>query len=126
MRFKVKDSNLFLMPGNPHMLHLGTIAYGLREFVAMVCVQQPPTLAKSNVAYVGRCYIEEVVLESKDFSKDVYANLKFIDDGQLANDLAAFAQDKDILNIPKQLERIMTYKNYESLRNLFGNAPPSR
>jgi hypothetical protein len=65
-------------------------------------------------------------LESKDFSKDVYANLKFIDDGQLANDLAAFAQDKDILNIPKQLERIMTYKNYESLRNLFGNAPPSR
>ena len=53
------------------MLHLGTIGYGLREFVVMLGVTGS---AQSKV------YIEEVMLESVDFSKDVFANCKFIAD----------------------------------------------
>ena len=115
MRFKVIDSNLFLLPGNPHMLHLGTISYGLREFIAMVCIKNPPLLNGNN--YVGKCYIEEVVLESKDFSKDVYANCKFIEDNNLANDLARFAEEKGLLNVPEHLNRILTYPRYQHIRN---------
>lgn len=109
MRLKVKDSNLFLMPGNPHMLHLGTIGYGLREFVVFVCLKNPP-LSQTN--YVGKCYIEEAVLESKDFSKDVFAHLRFIEDDSMAYDLAKFAEEKGLLDVPTHLNKILTYPNY--------------
>jgi hypothetical protein len=98
MRFKVKDSNLFLMPGNPHLLHLGSIAYGLREFVVMTCVDGP---------HKGNTYIEEVVLESKDFSKDVFASLKFIDDNNLAFDLAKFAEENGLTDMKKRAEELI-------------------
>ena len=92
-RFKVKDSNLFLIPQNPHMLHVATISYGLREFIVMLdhTTQQ--------------MYIEEVVLETTDFSKDVWANMKFIDDDELAFDLAKFAEDQKLID----MKQIMNY-----------------
>lgn len=97
MRFQVKDSNIFPLPGNPHMLHLATISYGLREFIAMVCIKGP---------YQGSCYIEEVVLESRDFNKDVWANCKFIADDNLAFDLAKFCEDKGITDMKKRFNEL--------------------
>jgi hypothetical protein len=95
MRFHVKDTNLFLIPGNPHMLHVVTISYGLREFVGMLDRR------------TQKFYIEEVVLESKDFSKDVFANFKFIEDDNLAFDLAQFCQEKNILDMKRLQERLI-------------------
>ena len=76
------------------MLHLGTIGYGLREFIVMHCRRGP---------HNGQTYIEEVVLNNVDFSTDVFANCKFIDDDNLAQDLAAFAEEKGLLDIRKRM-----------------------
>jgi hypothetical protein len=95
MRFKIKNSEIFPMPGNPHLLHLGTIEYGLREFVVMLHIANQS------------CYIEEVVLNNVDFSSDVFAGLKFIDDDSLANDLAKFAEEKGIIDIPKRIQELV-------------------
>jgi hypothetical protein len=97
MRFVVKDSNLFKLPNNPHMMHLATISYGLREFIVMACIE-------GN--HKGKCYIEEVVLESRDFSKDVWANCKFISDDNLAFDLAKFAEDKGLTDMKKRFNEL--------------------
>lgn len=94
MRLRVKNSNIFPLPGNPHMLHLGTIERGLREFIVMHCVRGP---------HKGNTYIEEVVLNTVDFKNDVYANCKFIDDDELAGELAEFATDKGLLDIKERL-----------------------
>jgi hypothetical protein len=92
-QMKVKDSNLFLLPGNPHILHIATISYGLREFIVML------DHTTQNM------YIEEIVLESTDFSNDVWANMKFIDDDELAFDLAKFADDLKLID----MKRIQNY-----------------
>ncbi len=97
MRFKVKNKDLFPLPGNPHMLHLATISYGLQEFVVMVCLRGPKK---------HQCYIEEVVLTSVDFQKDVWANLKFIDDDNLAADLAAFCEEKKITDMKERFNEL--------------------
>jgi hypothetical protein len=95
-RFTLKDSGLFLLPGNAHMLHLASIGYGMREFIVML---------NRNTHKV---YIEEVVLETKDFSKDVWANLKFIEDDSLANDLAAFCEEKGVIDMKKVTDQLIT------------------
>lgn len=97
MRFLVKNSNLFKVPGNAHMLHLATIGYGLREFIVMACIKGP---------HSGKCYIEEVVLESRDFSKDVWANCKFIADDNLAYDLAKFADEQGLTDLKKRYNEL--------------------
>ena len=97
MRFQLSDSNIYPLPGNSHMLHLGTIKSGLREYLVMACIKG---------AKRGNVYIEEVVLTSVDWSKDIFANCKFIDDDHLVEDLARFAEEKGITNMPKVLERI--------------------
>lgn len=102
MRFKVKNSNIFPMPGNHpsnpnQLLHLGTIEYGLREFVVMACVTGPKR---------GNVYIEEVVLNTVDFQKDVFANLKFIEDDNLAHDLAKFAEEKKLTDMKEVSNRL--------------------
>ena len=104
MRFRVKESNLFKVPGNPHMLHLGTISYGLREFIAMACLEGPKS---------GNCYIEEVVLESRDLSKDVWANCKFIYDDNLAFDLAKFCEEKGLTDMKKRFEELKATGRFE-------------
>ena len=97
MRFSIKDSNLFLLPNNTHMLHLATISYGLREFIVMACIRG---------ANAGKCYIEEAVLESRDFSKDIFANCKFISDDNLAFDLAKFADMKGLTDMKKRYKEL--------------------
>ena len=77
------------------MVHLGTISSGLKEFIVMICVQGE---------HLGKCYIEEVVLNSVDWSQDVFANLKFISDDNLANDLAAFANEQKLTDIPTRIK----------------------
>ena len=98
MKFKVKNSNIFPIPKNPHMLHLGTIEYGLREFIVMLCVWGEKS---------GKCYIEEVVLTTVDYTKDVFANLKFIQDDNLANDLAMFAEQNGLTDIKRVKETLI-------------------
>lgn len=95
MRFTLKDTNIFSLPGNPHMLHIATISYGLREFVGMLDRR------------TQKFYIEEVVLQSQDFSKDVWANFKFIEDDALAFDLAKFCEEKKVLDMKKLQERLI-------------------
>lgn len=97
MAFKVRNSNLFLLPGNPHMLHLGTIEEGFREFIVMACLRGPKK---------GNIYIEEVVLNSVDWSDDVFAHSKFISDDALAEDLARFAEMSGLTDMKKVFERI--------------------
>ena len=94
---KVKDSNIFPLPNNSHMLHLGTIEDGFHEYIVMVCIAGPNN---------GKCYIEEVVLNTIDFSKDVFANLKFITDDNLAFDLAKFAEMKGLTDVKKRLAEL--------------------
>jgi len=74
------------------MMHLGTIEYGLREFVVMLC---------RAGSCQGKVYIEEVVLNSVDWRNDVYAHCKFIKDDHLANDLARFAEDQKITDLER-------------------------
>jgi len=95
MAFKVKSSDIFkLPPPNQHMVHLGTIGSGLREFIVLLCV---------NGEHRGKVYIEEVVLTTVDYTTDVFANCKFIEDDALAEDLAAFAAENRLTDH----ERIM-------------------
>lgn len=100
MRFQVKNSEIFPMPGgNSHMLHLGTISMGMREFCVMYCVRGPK---------FGNLYIEEVVLTSVDFDKDVYAHSKFIKDDALAYDLAKFAEEKGMTDMVAIANRLFS------------------
>ena len=94
MRFTVKSDTMFKLPNNPHLIHLATIMYGLREFIVMIC---------RGPLCEGKVYIEEVVLTSVDYQKDVFANLKFIDEDNLAFDLAKFADSKGLLDMEKRL-----------------------
>lgn len=92
MKFRVLSYNIFRLPGNSHVLHLGTIGYGLREFIVMFHVRGP----RAN-----HMFIEEAVLTSIDFSNDVYAGCKFIKDDELAEDLARFAAEKGLTDMVK-------------------------
>jgi len=93
MRFYIKNKNIFPMPGNQHLIHLATIGYGLREFVVMVGVRGE---------IKGKAYIEEAVLNTVNYKEDVFANLKFIDDDNLANDLAQWVMDKNLLDMKER------------------------
>jgi hypothetical protein len=106
MRFKLKDTNLFYLPGNAHMLHLATIEYSLREFIAMLDVT------------TQKLYIEEIVLQSVDFQKDVWANLKFINDDLLAADLAEFLREKKVIDMKKIQEKILEQTRSRDRRSL--------
>ena len=94
---RIKDSNLFLLPNNPHMLHLGTIQDGLREFIVMTCIRGE---------HKGKTYIEEVVLNTVDWTSDVFANLRFIQDDNLATDLAKFSEEKGLTDIGKRMNEL--------------------
>lgn len=97
MRFHIKDSNIFPLPNNKHMLHLATIGYGLREFIVMTCVMGP---------HKGKTYIEEVVLNGTSIKDDVWANLKFIQDDNLAFDLAKYAEDTKLTDMKTRLNEL--------------------
>jgi len=103
---KVINSELFLVPGNPHMLHLATVEHGLREFIAFLCWIDPPPISPATPTYVGHLYIEEVVLESKDFTKDVFANSKFIEDDSLAFDIAKTLEEQKLIDIMERTQEI--------------------
>jgi len=81
------------MPGNGHLIHVATIGYGLREFVVMVGAQG---------SLKGKAYIEEAVLTTVNYSEDIFANLKFINDDNLANDLAEWVLEKGLLNMKER------------------------
>ncbi len=81
------------------MLHLGTIAYGLREFLVFTCVAQ-------DTPFYGNTYVEEAVLTSQDFSKDVTAHCKFIEDDNLAFDLAKFAEEQGLTDMKKRTQEL--------------------
>lgn len=65
----------------------------------------------------GKCYIEEVVLNTVDFSSDITANCKFITDDSLVEDLHAFAEEKGLLN----MTRIEELLNRGTLPWILGN-----
>lgn len=92
-RMKIKNSDIFPVPNNAHMMHLGTISMGLREFIVIVNTK------------TQKCYIEEVVLTTVDFTKDIFANCKFIADDHLAEDLARFAESQGLLNIAERMNQ---------------------
>jgi len=99
MAFKVKNSDIFkLPPPNSHMVHLGTIGDGLREFIVLLCKADE---------HRGKVYIEEVVLTTVDYTTDVFANCKFIEDDALANDLAAFAAMKGLTDHEKIMGQLV-------------------
>lgn len=77
------------------MLHLSTIGYSLQEFILMLDINQ------------NKIYIEEVVLESKDLSKDVWANFKFIEDDALAEDIYRFCEDRKLIDMKRVQETII-------------------
>ena len=99
MRFKLKSSDIFPIPLNKHMLHLGTIGYSLREFMVTACVRGPQR---------GQVYIEEVVLNTVNWTEDVFANLKFVSDDNLANDLAKYAEMNGLTDMKKVADRLIS------------------
>lgn len=82
------------------MLHLGTIAYGLREFIVLTCIAR-------NSDHFGKTYIEEAVLTSADFSTDVTAHCKFIEDDNLAFDLAKFAEEQGVTDMKRRTNELL-------------------
>lgn len=96
--FKTVNTDLFVLPGNPHMLHCATISEGLREYVAILCIRGPK---KGNV------YIEEAVLHSMDYSKDVYAGFKFIQEDKLAEELAEYCRVNNLIDMKKIAETLI-------------------
>lgn len=101
MRFRVLNSNIFPLPCNPHMLHLGTIGSGLREFVVMYCRSGPKS---------GHVFIEEAVLVNIDFSKDTFACFKFIKDDDEAIEIANYAAEKNMTNTIEIANRLFSMR----------------
>jgi len=89
------------MPGNAHALHLATIEYGFREFIVILITKGPKQ---------GNCYIEEAVLNTVDWTSDVFANLKFITDDNLAEDLARYAEEQGVTDMKKIHELLVSTK----------------
>jgi len=81
------------MPGNGHLMHMATIGYGLREFIVMVGIRDD---------IKGKAYIEEAVLTTVNYSEDVFANLKFIEDDNLANDIAEWVMERRLLDMKER------------------------
>lgn len=83
--FKVVDSNIYEMKGsNGRFYHLGTIHQGLREYICMVDT------------FTQQCYIEEVT----------GGHLSFIEDDNLAFDLAKFCEQQKITD----MRRMQVYR----------------
>ncbi len=72
----------------------------------MVCISGP---------HAGKCYIEEVVLSTIDFASDVFASCKFIDDDNLAFDLAKFADMQGLTDMKKRTNEIIDQGNFKWL-----------
>lgn len=107
MRFILKNSSIFPMPnGGRQLLHLGTIGYGLREFVVMLS----PSKAK--------IYIEEVVLNTVDWTEDVFANCKHIKDDNLFTDLSNFVTEQKLTDLKRIAETVMGQGKIEWLTGL--------
>jgi len=66
-------------------------------------------------AHKGKCYIEEAVLTTIDFSTDVYANCKFIEDDNLAYDLTKYADEQGLTDMKKRTSEIIDRGNFEWL-----------
>jgi len=107
MRLRVKNSNMFLIPNNEHMLHLGTISKGLREFWIMLCVSCPciPTCFR-DCPRKNKCYIEEYVATSVDFGKDVFGHFKMIEDDEFAEELARFAEKHKLTDMVSRMSEL--------------------
>lgn len=103
---KVKDSSLYLLPGNSHMLHLGTIQDSLKEYVVMLCI---------SGMHKGKCYIEELVPTMISGKEDIYGNFKFIQDDTLAHDLARFADEKGLTDVRGRMDEILSYSRYNNI-----------
>jgi len=87
---RIRDSNIYPIKGNEHMLHLATLTKGLRDFWVMIAVSGPCK---------GKCYIEEYCVTMIDYSKDVFGHFKFIEDDDLAEELARFAERHKLTDI---------------------------
>lgn len=87
---KLLNKNIFQIPGNPHMLCLGKIGKGLREFWCLLCIAG---------AHKGKCYIEEYVATSVDWKNDIFGNFKFIQDDEEAEELTRFAEMHKLTDI---------------------------
>lgn len=112
MRFYLKNTDTFPLPnGFPTptgdcFLHLATIGYGLREFIAFACVRGPSQ---------GQAYIEEAVLVSNSNNQEVAANLTRIKDENLKYDLAQWLEDKQLLDMEKRFNEIISKGKLEWL-----------
>lgn len=91
MKFYLKNTNIFPLPNSKNLLHVATIGYGLREFIVML----DPTRDIMNQDR-GPLYIEEIVLNTVDWTSDVFANCKHIKDDNLFKDLAAFVHENKL------------------------------
>lgn len=104
MKFQIKNSDIFPMPGDSRFLHLATVSYSLREFVSFVCIKGP---------HKGQVWIEEVVLESNSRDKSVVANLRLIDDDNLIEDIYRFLEDKKLMDIAQRMNQVIDQGNYK-------------
>jgi hypothetical protein len=93
MRIVITDSNVYPIDKNPHMLHICSLQRGLREYWVMLCVQGE---------HKGKCYIEELVPNTSSFKDDIFGNFKFIEDDDLALELAQFAQEHKLIDVAEK------------------------
>lgn len=62
-----------------------------------------------------KAYIEEVVLTSQSFSEDITAHCKFIEDDNLAEDLARFAEEHKLTDMKERANELNDLKRLEWL-----------
>lgn len=89
MAFTIVNTNLFVLPGtDSRFIHLASVHDGLREYMCFLD------------GVTQKCYIEEITGGS----------LKFIEDDNLAFDLAKFCDDKKITDMKKIMELCHNYR----------------
>lgn len=86
---KITNSSIFPLPYNTDFIHLGTILDNGKEYFVFVSVRG---------SCKGKCYIEEF--------HSISNSLTFIEDDNLAIDLARFAEEKGITDIPKRITEL--------------------
>lgn len=97
MGFSVVNTNIFELPGtNGRFVHLASVHNGVREFMCFLD------------ALSQKCYIEEITGGS----------LTFIEDDNLAFDLAKFCDDKGFTDMKKVWELSQLYRRKKLLGNI--------
>lgn len=89
MAFKLSSTNVYELPGtNARFIHIATVHNSLKEYICFIDTN------------TNQCYIEDITGGS----------LKFIEDDNLAHDIAMFLQHHGVTDMRKINELAMSWR----------------